>query len=677
MRHIQGVDSTSPPGAARVSRRSALRVAIGKAMFSTTTNPLRSRPRTLLVHAFTWLLLCAIAAAATDLGLRARERLWRETMPIRYTGDIDNGWNQGNATLELGVVKRFDELYASQLGKDVADYGLDYPPMRLWMMTQWTRWTKATFNAKGWQPSWEFNAPVLWANTIAHGLSAILTFALIGLWVRRTSARVDDRFRWKATFAGVVPATVGALLFWFSPAVVWNGHAFPQWDLWMMPFFLGAVLAASLNGWFIAGALVIVGAMFKGQMLLGAPLILLWPIFAGRWGGALRVVMGAAFATAACAAPWLIRSPEAVAFLRDLVAAGAIVAPGLIYKRMKWLWPVLLLAACVVVGRHLFVFASGRLSTLYPLKIIASTLSVFAASVMLLRYAPVRRLPHVFAGALAVGALLCIPLFKASPAWFFVGFEYGSRKYPVMGTLSASNLPTLLERRFGGWQPSGPSGTILLPWPDGVVPKWLHLPAWAQLPPSIEMKTLLIFLFVIALIASAIACAIQDRRRDARVLAGVCSVWVWMFMLLPQMHNRYLIWGAATAPLLCAIGVGPALAGICISLACWSMMAVNQFEARRELYPMWLNVMQKMHVDMAWALLLLAGVITCVAFGFGRRKREITHVVTPSEDSHPVQLDEPVEAKKVRPLRPYAPDDPHRTRPLAETAIPLTEPFAV
>jgi len=582
-----------------------------------------------------WILACAAVYLATDMGLRAREMLWQETRPIRYTGDINNGWYQGKEASAHGIVARFEDLYLSQRNVEVPDYGLDYPPLRLWMMTQWASWTVKYFHATGWQPSWEFNAPVLWANTIAHELSAILTAALIWIWMRRTAR---DTVRADSVARSALCAAVGALLLWFNPAVLWNGHAFPQWDMWLMPFFLGALLAASLNAWFVAGAMVIFGAMFKGQMLLAAPLFLLWPIFAGQMGATARVIIGALFATAVCAAPWSVRTPESTAFLRDILAACAILAPGVLIKRLTWIWLVLIALAGALLLRHVLIIDSWRFSTHWPFfasisprfdpGLLRLAVLCFGAFVVILRYIHVSRFPHAIALACSIGTLLCIPMFKGSPAWLYVGFEYGARKYPVMGTLSASNLPTLLERKFGGWQPTGPAGQVDITWLADVM-------TWLPLPRIVELRTVLLSLFVTALVACAAACAIQARRRDARLLAGACAVWVWAFLLLPQMHNRYLIWGAATSPLLCATGVGPALAGIAISLACCSMMVINQIQGRPDLYPTWISVLQPMHVDMAWLLLLLAGAITCV--GLSRRRyasagalSEVTDVVSNS-----------------------------------------------
>ena len=74
------------------------------------------------------------------------------------------------------------------------------------------------------------------------------------------------------------------MLVWCNPLLLIDSHAWPQWDVWILPIFLFAALLASLNRWMLAGMLLGIGCMFKGQMLLAGPVLILWPLFEGRWG---------------------------------------------------------------------------------------------------------------------------------------------------------------------------------------------------------------------------------------------------------------------------------------------------------------------------------------------------------------------------------------------------------
>src|SRR5204862_540587 len=83
-----------------------------------------------------------------------------------------------------------------------------------------------------------------------------------------------------------------ALLFWFNPSVIWDDHCWPQWDVWVLPFFLFAVVAGLTEWWFLAGVLIGVGAMIKGQILLAGAGLVLWPLFQGRFGAAGKIIAG-------------------------------------------------------------------------------------------------------------------------------------------------------------------------------------------------------------------------------------------------------------------------------------------------------------------------------------------------------------------------------------------------
>jgi hypothetical protein len=51
------------------------------------------------------------------------------------------------------------------------------------------------------------------------------------------------------------------------------------------------------------------------------------------------------------------------------------------------------------------------------------------------------------------------------------------------------------------------------------------------------------------LVACGIAAALQARRRSPRVLIALSAPWILAYALLPQMQERYLIWGAIFTPL--------------------------------------------------------------------------------------------------------------------------------
>jgi hypothetical protein len=111
------------------------------------------------------------------------------------------------------------------------------------------------------------------------------------------------------------------LLFWLNPAVLWNDHAWPQRDVWLVPFFLFAALFASMNRWLLCGAMLAIGTLFKGQILLVAPMFILWPLFMRRWLDATLAAGGLILTLALCSLPWLTHG--SIAWIQIGLAFGS------------------------------------------------------------------------------------------------------------------------------------------------------------------------------------------------------------------------------------------------------------------------------------------------------------------------------------------------------------------
>jgi hypothetical protein len=65
----------------------------------------------------------------------------------------------------------------------------------------------------------------------------------------------------------------------------------------------------------------------------------------------------------------------------------------------------------------------------------------------------------------------------------------------------------------------------------------------------------------------------QARRRDPRLLLALATPWILFFALLPQMHQRYLVWGAAITALAIGVDISLALLHGVITAAAWGMQA--------------------------------------------------------------------------------------------------------
>src|SRR4029453_15010220 len=350
-----------------------------------------------------------VALLATTLllaGIGLRQWTWQKTKHVRFQHDIVNGFYWGSETLAEGrklspeapdswtaFFRGYFALYDRV--KDEAyesDYGLDYPPLRLLVMSIWAKEVRDEFPGVDDEHP-KHVKPLLHTNLFCELLSAVALFFLVRLWVYRASATKESAFlrcvprQQRALIWGLTAAGVA----WLEPSMILDAHGWPQWDVWIVPFYLFAALAASTKRWFWCGCLLAAGAMLKGQLLFVAPFFVLWPLCQKRWMSALRLLAGFATAAALFVSPWLLRAPAA------------------------WI-------SVTIIGT--------------------------VGSFIILR----RKMPHAgawIAGITALSAFMAGALGGGSFAWLQIGFLYGSEHYPYLFISSCYNLPFLLDKL--GW----------------------------------------------------------------------------------------------------------------------------------------------------------------------------------------------------------------------------------
>lgn len=371
------------------------------------------------------LALLACVGLLLQAGFAARHWMWEASRPIHFVGDMENAWRWGSAAAREGYWSLYDRtVEASKDGK----YVLDYVPLRLAVMTLWARSRLAIDpGIKGWRHERDFNAPLLWFNTAMELAAAAGIFALSMLWVLRgrvggppqnaeTLARPDAHDPAGAESSGpsrlvaAWMAMLPAALAWLNPASILSAHARPTWDVWITPFFAWAVFCGCLNRWFLAGVLVGVGTLFKGQQLIFAPLFLLWPLMGLRVGAAARWLAGFAVSVTAVVLPWLV--PMRFGPLASvIVVLGLVAGAWALARRRAW----------------------SRLS--------------------------VRALGWLMAGGFVGAAWLCVPLFGGSLGWFRIGFVYGAEKFPGLEVGGASSLAGILQHSYR-WRHNNPVFTF-------------------------------------------------------------------------------------------------------------------------------------------------------------------------------------------------------------------------
>ena len=327
---------------------------------------------------------------------------------MRYQHDIVNGLYWGNEVLAEAQSLSPDEASANSWAgffrgyfalydrvKDEAyenDYVLDYPPLRLLVMGVWAKHVHSEFPGVDDEHPKLVNS-LLKINVLCELLSAIAIFLLVRFCVRRSSVTPRSTFlpdlalRDRALMCGLAAASVA----WLEPSMILDAHGWPQWDVWVLPFYLFATLAALKNRWFCCGCLLAAGAMLKGQLLFVAPFFLLWPLWQKKWICALRMLAGFTATAALIVSPWLLRTPAA------------------------WI------AVIATAGISLLALFQGRI--------------------------PDRG--AWLAGITGCGVFVIGALTGGSFAWLQVGFLYGSEHYPYLFISSCYNLASLLAER--GW----------------------------------------------------------------------------------------------------------------------------------------------------------------------------------------------------------------------------------
>src|SRR5580765_2609654 len=288
-------------------------------------------------------LVALVVAMILLAGLQLRRWIAENTRHVRYQHDIVNGFYWGGEVLAEARRLSPDKASADSWTafwrgyfalydrvEDEAyenDYGLDYPPLRLLAMSIWAKHVRNEFPAVDDGHPKLIN-PLLKINVLCELLSAVAIFFLVRLCVRRSSRRTrstvlpDLPLKDRASICALAAASVA----WLEPSMILDAHGWPQWDVWVLPFYLFAALAALRNRWLCCGCLLAAGAMFKGQLLFVAPFFVLWPLWQKRWTRALRVLAGFAATTALIVSPWLLRTPAAwIAFIA--IAGVSLLAP--------------------------------------------------------------------------------------------------------------------------------------------------------------------------------------------------------------------------------------------------------------------------------------------------------------------------------------------------------------
>lgn len=639
------------------------------------------------------LMIVGLAAVLGHFGFVLRDSLYEPFRMMRHRGDINNAFNQGyrvnTIARELAAadgvvdandpktvvpgkylyrawVKRFDDAYNSADERERFDF--DYVPLRLLIATLWVRNVQQEFpGADNWQDGFAFTRFMLRINTFLGALTAVGMFMLVRHWVLRAGAPAGPSIvaqakhglaKLKSYAWSTLPVKplieplpdlrprpvikawtlgfIAAALVWFEPNILIESHIWPQWDLWIVPFFVLACWLASANWWFAAGLSLGVGAMLKGQMLFGAPLLLLWPIFDARPGAVARLLTGFATSFLGIAAPWLVQTHEAAGVVGMSVAAAAIMVPFFWMRRKAWVFGVISAVAGIAV---LTPFLFTRNGNAIALGLLLVGLILTGPWVFAKRSAGV----WIMAVACAATALAGV-YWGGSPSWWKIGFGYGTRHYETlyMGP-SVNNLSAVMADVYR-WKIY--DTVFSLDVPQWVAQKLTREPGPRQsgAPDLIQdgrlvvtAKLLMTSIYVALLPLCAFAAARHARRNDPRFLVAITAPWVIFFAVMAQMHERYLFWAAVIAT--CGVGVSLGMTFLWAVVSAMSFGMILQCQLPRDpnaythlsqgLDVTLQNakyVLERAHPGLGWAMMLLAVVYLYLAMTSSRKKPlDISH----------------------------------------------------
>lgn len=593
------------------------------------------------------LILLDLLVGGTILGVEVRRWAWDYTQPARFRFDVNRNYRFGLQALEEG----YWNLYENQvITNPPQETKINYPPLRLALFEGWAAFNRWAFpdTYQQWQESFAFNGFLMYYNTTIEWLAAIAAFLIVRHWIWRTGppANLPTMTRLDRLLYGSTRATIAFLMVWFSPAMIISAHGWPSSDMWVIPFFLWAVLLASWEKWFLAGIVFGIGTMFKGQQLFIAPLFVLWPLFAGEGGRALRGFSGFLLALAIVLSGWMLTTPadqdvttkarliDYPAILWIISIAGAVVIANLyrwLPDRRRWITvPLFVIAAAMVIWP-----AFGR-PTADLLILAALAVCLIAAA----RWAPLRSQGFALAAVTSFATLLCIVFFHGSTAWFKLGFLYSTERHPSMIVGPGSNLPAILHDRFNWFAPD------MIAW---VMPEHFFS-FWPADPIAVSIRTVLFLIFAAMAVTSCIAVARQWRANDRRFLVAVIVPWLLLYTIPAQMHERYLLFAATCGAIVIGISVGAAAVMIFLTLLTFvqtthSMMSANQLQYHMG-HPFFNtdfhNFGESIKPEIGWAVVAITGVFFVSAFtrSHWRRpadtaKSEEAGPSGPASQSHP------------------------------------------
>jgi hypothetical protein len=415
----------------------------------------------------------------------------------------------------------------------------------------------------------------------------------------------------RAPACGLVAATLA----WLNPASMLDSFGFPQWDAWLPPFFLLAGVLVTLDCWVMAGLILGVGCMFKGQLLFAAPVLLLCPLFAGWPGRFFRAISGLAAGAGLIVWPWLVTNARAEHWIVAAAIAALVFVLASLFRR-----PVrtILASTARAAWSRYCRFVQTRLAWTAA-QIAWLTAALFSMAIFILCFASLRHhlpsppvllalaivfvpwwLPRRLLGPwmlFVFSAALWLVAFDldGSWSWWRIGFLFGTRKHQVMqlGPTSLSNLSSILGERYG-WRLHDAAATLNLPFAGAV---------------SLDLRDLLATIYFGTLLLCTVAAGIHLRRRDPRFLIAMTAPWALFPAILTQMAARYPFLPAVVGSTLVAVSAEMSLLPFVQTVLACVMLGNQVLSSDNNMGPLTHAITAPTHPDLAWGMLTLSAIL--------------------------------------------------------------------
>jgi hypothetical protein len=193
-------------------------------------------------------------------------------------------------------------------------------------------------------------------------------------------------------------------------------------------------------------------------------------------------------------------------------------------------------------------------------------------------------------------------------SWWSVGFEFGTIKHRQMeiGNESLSNLAAILHERYG-WGVHDTVGSLRTPLNSGQS---------NAIEP--DMRQFMGAVFFLCVFLCAVGAAIHLRRGDPHFLIALAAPWVIFPAILTQMSGRYPMFPAAMTAIMVAVSVRMSLWHLVLTVIACITFFVRVWRGPVEIAPLTHEIANRMHPDMGWLTLGIAGIFLVSALAPSR-----------------------------------------------------------